>query len=293
MFGGSLTVVWIGDVSHLEMEVPNAWLARHAVLQIARKPTDAERLVSESTSASLHSTTGEHATISEHSEGEEFRSVDWIVWAAPTRPLPDGDAIQRILRLSPLTKIVIVTGSWLLAAGRTAQVPAGVMVCRWDRWEMWAARHLLVEQPDAANSLLVTSASASASSSAATAEQVDRFYEPGRFDPPRIGAMGVLVLTERRQEFETIANALTPMGAVAFWSRPDESLVCDGAQLLIVDVEPDHVEKAMNWREKFAPRLACLICSGWEPSVDLDASWIRKPFRLDEFWKTVQKIVNR
>lgn len=257
MSGHAARVLCIGDWSDPEMANVHSWLTNHASLQEAANLGEAEETLLEVPGA-----------------------VDWAVWAAPTRPFPNGEAIQRILRISPLTRLVVVTGTWLLAAGRTARVPPGVAVCRWDRWEPWAARH--IASPSADSKL-------ADSQSPSTAEQIDRLLEPGRFDPPTLPSLGVIVLAEGRREFDTIANAVAPLGAVAIWAHLADSFVGAGASLLIVDVEPDRLEVAWTWREKFLPNVGCLVCAGWEPNREWEVPWIRKPFRLDEFWQAVRQ----
>jgi len=100
--------------------------------------------------------------------------------------------------------------------------------------------------------------------------------------------MGVVVLADGRREYDTIANALSPLGVIAVWAQPDQPFVATGAQLLIVDLAPDRLDNAMVWRAKFTPELPCLVCCGWEPKRELLVRWIRKPFRLDDFWRAVQ-----
>ncbi len=246
-------VLWVGEPLELEMRDAYRWLDQNATVSVVTVPADdIEALLRET-------------------------SVDWLIWACPTRSLPHENTVAALRRLSPLTRIVFLTGSWLLAAGRTASAPAGVVICRWDRWHLWAPNYI------------VPIAGKSEQSLVATASRADQLLESGRVEPPKSGPVNVVALTDTRQPYETIAHALSPLGGQVVWARLGQPFAGCGAELVVVDVEPHQLDQALAWKERLLPNLPCLVCTGWVLPQEYTLPWILKPFLLNEFWRAVVK----
>lgn len=253
----------VADAAHgdPELSVCGDWLERHCRVQRVRTIDEAERALA-------------------------VRVFPWLIWPLPTRPLPSDRCIQRLLRVSPLTQIVGVTGTWLLAAGRTGRVPDGIVVCCWDRFAEWASRNLLAErtpQPrttDPVESFLNQLPAAAVAGTAGGTARAEGM---------------AIVMTDRRAEFETLGGMLRSCGISSWWRRtdalpqwPDDApATIQGSPLIVMDVEPENLPKAFRWRERFAPQAPLLVCAGWQPEVGSEVAWIRKPCRLDDFRQKV------
>jgi hypothetical protein len=228
------------------------WLDQHTTVTVMSSPTDA------AVQDCLRET-----------------AIDWLIWACPTRPLPSENVVAAVRRISPLTRILFLTGSWLLAAGRTAVAPPGVIICRWDRWRLWAPRYIVPVVGKSEQSLVATSSAA------------DRLLESGRMQPPEALPLAVVAVTDTRPLYETMVQALAPLGGQVVWARLSQPFIGQGADLAIVDVEPHRLDQALAWKQRYIPDLPYLVCTGWVLPRECDFPWILKPFLLDEFWQAV------
>jgi hypothetical protein len=247
-------VAWIGPSSDPEMAAAWRWLQQRAEVQSLESFAELLRFV-------------------------QAEAVDVVLFSLPTRPLPDSRQLLRLQRESPLTRIVFLLGTWLMAAGRTAAVPSGVQVCRWDRWESWAARHLAAPRPE---------------DWVGTAERVDHLLSLRQ--QPEFAASNesaglkgpVVILAGSRTQFESLASALGPLSPHSVWARTETPLVAVGCRLLVIDGSPDDLPLAMAWKSQNMPDTPCLIVSGWQPNIDPvlhgQFQWLRKPYYLADLW---------
>ncbi len=215
------SVLLIGDSSHGEFDEPRNWLEEHCDLRRATGLDDACDL--------LYRTGAPHVVLFAQSRPGQFSQSD----------------VERIHARSPLSRLVVLLGSWCEGEMRTGRPWSGVVRVYWHQW---AARMIPELAPGTADQSTVWRLPRTASGTEQLAHAAEGDWRCGR------GL--ILIHTRLFCDYQAYSDICTAGGYASFWAQSDGPSFVTGATAVIctaIGGDPREAEFVGWLARRYAP----------------------------------------
>lgn len=211
-------VLLLGDYAHRDFREAVAWLEEHTLLALAASVTDG-------LAAMGYGGVAESAAAKDDGQSAPDRLIPDVIIVAQSRPGPfSPQQVERLHAASPLSRLVVLAGSWCEGELRSGRPCTGVIRVLWHQWQ---PRLIPFLHPDSAALPDLWKLPRTASLDEQLASTVGPLW------PRREGL--IAIHAEARETFQTLSEACHQGGYATVWYPQDPVVDASGVVAAVAD----------------------------------------------------------
>jgi CheY-like chemotaxis protein len=216
-------VLLVGDYAHRDFREALAWLEEHVCLTLAASVSDGLAVMGQAAAAAPAAA----APAADEDDGESVadRMIPDVIVVAQSRPGQfRPPQVERLHAASPLSRLVVLSGSWCEGELRSGRPCAGVIRVLWHQWQPRLVPFL---QPGSAPLPDIWSLPRTASLDEQLASTVGPLW------PVREGL--VAIHAETRETFQALSDACRQGGYATVWYPQEQVVDASGVVAALAD----------------------------------------------------------